>query len=170
MTGKIRAYSRGNFRATFDILDVKYPAPDSLIDNTIDRVMIEYFEVGVTEDVLSEATLAFIGDVVTVRLIEPAIDMYQVDSRLGDGANGESVTYYDRITGLIGLRAMIQNRIDLNQSIFEELAGDNLAPTAKVITTPKVSSADSRPRTQDARTFHRINNRFDRRHPFDVPR
>lgn len=153
----IRDIARSNFPATYDELENKYPGNTGLITTTVNRLLSEVLLPSVDVDTLSEASRAHLGDIVTLRLIPAAIDMYQVEARLSDGAHGESIAYYDRIDGLLKLRAIIEKRVDKNQSIFDQLTGDDLQETAQSVATPRVSSSGSSFVTMNPNEFRPIN-------------
>lgn len=153
----ILEYAKGNFPSTYAALELKYTITPTPIEQSLERVMAQYFNAGVDEADFTEATRAHVGDLVTLLLIPSAIDMYQVDSRLSDGAHGESISYYDRISGLIKLKGFLESRIAKNEAIFEQLATDSLLTTAQAAAGPKVSSQGSVFITTDPDVFIGIN-------------
>ena len=143
----IRGYIGANMPSTFAVLDTKYPnvAPVppategtlGIIDMMTTRVLSEIFPSGITEDDLSEGSKTVIADIVSHYLIPPAIDHYQVESRLSEGVQGESVAYYDHIKALQELDARLVTRIRENAHLLDNFDVQDSRPTS----TPRVSSA-----------------------------
>lgn len=153
----IRDYARSNIPATYPELERKYPGDAGLVNTTVNRLTTEVLNPGVSEEDLTEASRAHLGDIVTVRLILPAIDMYMVESRLSDGLNSESVAYYDRIEALTKLKGILEKRIDKNQAIFDQINDGDVVESSQVVASPRVSSTGTSFITMSPNEFSPIN-------------
>lgn len=163
----IQDYAKDNFRETAAILLKQDYAGDGDGDKLFDRaeqlITSSIFKPSTDVDLLPEFAKAYLGDMLTRRLIPTAIDYYQAKTRRVDSMGrpsgvtplgGESSQNYDRVKAMQDLDKLLAGRLAANEDDFLALVADKLLHSDEgTAGVPKISTRRSDMLSQDPEDF-----------------